>query len=395
MILWILALVMLGLVGMVGYYQGAVRAACSFIGLIIAAALAMPLGGLITPILKLFGLKHPVWLMFIGPIVAFVIILTIFKIVGHVVHRKLDTYYKYQNSDTLRLLFERLNHRLGVCLGVLNAVVYMFLISVILYTLGYFTVQAATSEKDPFTMKLVNKFNEDLKATSFDKAIAPFGFAKENYYDAVDVLGDVFHNSILQNRLATYPPFLPLTERPEFKDFGNDVKFQGFWAQGPAFTEFKRHERIRPLLESVDLYTNVVATLNGDFKDLKTYLETGKLEKYGEEPIIGRWDIDKSASVAAARKAKPNITSVELRALGRAMDAMKNARLVAFLDNKARLQIPTTNKVQNLQGTWKSTGGTGYAFSFSDGKRTLELPAKIEGSKLALSKDNVTLVFEK
>src|SRR6266571_7565729 len=98
MILWIFALLMLGLLGMVGFYQGAIRAGFSFVGLIIAAALAVPLGHLINPILKLVGLRHPITLAFIGSLVAFLVVLTIFKAVGFSVHRKVDGHYKYQDS---------------------------------------------------------------------------------------------------------------------------------------------------------------------------------------------------------------------------------------------------------------------------------------------------------
>ena len=71
--------------------------------------------------------------------------------------------------------------------------------------------------------------------------------------------------------------------------------------------------------------------------------------------VIGRWELDPVASVAQARRAKPNITTVELRWLRRQLAAVNNATFVAYLDNKARLKLPTTNSVQNLQGTWKSS----------------------------------------
>jgi len=395
MILWILAFLLLGLVGMVGYYQGAIRVGFSLVGLVVAGLVAMPLGFVISPVLKLFGLHHPVWLAFIGPFVIYLIILTIFKSVGFAVHRKVDVYYKHQDSETKRLLFERVNQRLGICLGLANATVYMFLIGVVAYILGYFTVQAATSDKDPFTMKLVNKLNDQMKATSFDKAVAPFIFAKENYYDSVDILGDIFQNPILQNRLATYPPLLPFAERLEFKALGDDLKFQAFWLAGPSFNEFKSHEKIALLLDNIDLYTNVTAAVQGDLKDFKDYLETGKTEKYGEEKLVGRWDIDPAASVGLARKSKPNITTVELRYIRRTLAAMNNATFIAYLDNKALLKIAATNKVQTLQGNWKSAGGNSYTLAFTQGNKKTEYPATLDGNRLLVTRDKLTLVFEK
>src|SRR5437660_10059639 len=162
MILWIFALLMLGLAGIIGFYQGAIRAGFSFVGLIVAAALAVPLGHLISPILKLVGLKHPITLAFIGPLVAFLIVLTIFKIAGFNVHRKVDGYYKYQDSDTRRGLFEHLNQRAGICIGVMNATAYIFLIAMVFYIMGYFTVTASTMTKDPFTMTPVTRLTDDI-----------------------------------------------------------------------------------------------------------------------------------------------------------------------------------------------------------------------------------------
>src|SRR3954453_17750401 len=146
MILWITAFLLLGLLGMVGYYQGAIRAGFSFVGLLIAGLLAVPVGKLIAPVLKLVGVKHPVSLMFIAPFVAYLVILIVFKAVGFTLHKKAEAHYKYQNSDTIRLLFEHLNQRLGISLGVANAIVYTFLIGIVFYILGYFTVQASTPD---------------------------------------------------------------------------------------------------------------------------------------------------------------------------------------------------------------------------------------------------------
>jgi hypothetical protein len=209
------------------------------------------------------------------------------------------------------------------------------------------------------------------------------------------VLGDIFHNPVLQNRLASYPPLLPIADRSEFKDVGNDVKFQTFWLADPSFNEFKGHPKVAPLLDNGELYNSVTAALKNDYKDLQTYLETGKSEKYGEEKIVGRWEFDRDASMVHARKAKPNITTVELRWLRRSLTVLNNANFVAFLDNKARLKLPSTNSVQTLQGTWKATTGNSYVLSFTEGKRQAEFPATLEGNRLAISKDNLTLIFDK
>src|SRR5688572_10609176 len=161
MILWILALVLIAVVGLVGYYQGAVRAAFSFLGLLIAALAAGALGGLLTPLLGLTGLKHPILQQFLGPVIAFVLILVIFKIAARTIHNKLELYYKHHDSDTRRLLFERLNTRVGAAVGVANGIVYFFFIIVAIHVLGYFTTQVRGSDNDPFATRLTSRLAAD------------------------------------------------------------------------------------------------------------------------------------------------------------------------------------------------------------------------------------------
>ena len=111
MFIWIIALVLFASLGIVGFYQGALRATFSLIGLLVAALLAMPLSGVVAAILRIFGLEHPVILGFLSPFVAYLIVLIGFKCAALAVHKKLDTHYKYHTSDTLRMLFERMNAR--------------------------------------------------------------------------------------------------------------------------------------------------------------------------------------------------------------------------------------------------------------------------------------------
>ena len=114
MVLWIIALLLVAALGLVGFYQGALRVAFSFIGLVLAIFLAGPVGSVFNLILPPLGLSHPAVLAFVSPILGFLFILTIFKIAGFATHKKVDTWYKYKGSDTERLLYERLNSRVGI-----------------------------------------------------------------------------------------------------------------------------------------------------------------------------------------------------------------------------------------------------------------------------------------
>ena len=75
---WLIAFVCLGLVGLAGYYSGPIRAGFSLIGLFFGAVLAGPLSPLTRHLLPILGLTHPLWQLFVPQALAFLFILIIF-----------------------------------------------------------------------------------------------------------------------------------------------------------------------------------------------------------------------------------------------------------------------------------------------------------------------------
>jgi uncharacterized membrane protein required for colicin V production len=401
MILWILAIVFMGVVGLVGYYQGAIRAAFSMVGLLVAASVAKPLGHLIEPLVAMTGLKQPVVLSFVGPAIAFLIVLVIFKVVAMALHKKIETYYKYANSDTKRQLFERLNTRLGIAFGVVNGIIYFFILVVMVSVLGYFTTQVSGAASDGFVNKLTTSLAKDAQSTGMTKAVSPFVPAHEAYYDAVDVLGVVYQNPLLEKRLASYPVFVTLAERPEFKGLADDVQFQNFWLKNPrpSIGEVLDHPKVKPLVDNPDLFKDVMTMLGEDLKDLKVYIETGKSPKYDDERILGRWNFDYRESISLARRNKPNIGSAELRQLRRVLGAtMANATLTATIDKKIILRTPSNTKSPTSGGSWKAQepqGSGKYTLNISEGGKNYETQATAEGTRLILTREGYSMVFEK
>ena len=409
MFIWIIVALVFISLGVVGYYQGIVRVAFSFIGLLLGALLALPLSGVFKSILGLFGLEHPVLLAFLAPFCVYMLVLILFKTGGLAVHRKVDTYFKYKASDTLRLLFQRLNSRVGACLGMLNATVYVVLIGVVIYTVGYFTIQVGTGDKDSFWLKAMNRLTEDLRSTKLDKAVAGFVPKSERYFDGCDIVASIFLNPLLQNRLSTYPVFLTLNEKNEFKQIGNSSEFQGFWTKGPTIQEFRSHNLMLPLVDTGDWYKKFVAMLDGDFKDLKIYLETGKSPKYEDEHILGRWEFDGAASFALAKKRKPVMPLQEVRRLRLVFNTVfKGAVLTATVDKKIILKVPgalklaaalkipaAQNQKDTAEGTWEHAAGGGYVLSTSEGGKTMKVDALVEGNRLTFTQEGYVLVFEK
>lgn len=400
MILWILAIILMGCLGLIGYYQGAIRVAFSFVGLLVAAVLALPLAPAIKPLLRLVGVDHPVTLAFVAPFLVYLVILAAFKSGGFALHKKLDTYYKYKVSDTERMLWERVNSRLGICLGLANAFVYLLLISTVAYVVGYFTVQVSTAENASFTVKMANLLADDLQSTKMGKVVSGFVPGSEIYYDAIDVMGDLYKNPLMESRLASYPPFMKLAEEGQFKELGKDKDFQEkLWLKQPrpSLGALIGHEKMQPLVGNVDVFTNIMGMLNWDLKDLKTYIETGKTPKYEEEHLLGHWYYDYATSFRRARKAKPIVTPVEGKKLRESLGAFTNGVLTAFVEKKVTLRVPATNNSPPLvlSGEWENAGTDKYDFTLHSAGKTLDVPASIEGAKLVLKKENLQLYFER
>jgi hypothetical protein len=394
MILWLIALIVVASVAIVGYYQGALRASFSFVGLLVAAMLASPLGSLLKSIVPIFGVKNPVTIAFVAPVLAFVLVLVLFKLAALTVHKKVEAWYKYKGSDTQRMLWERLNARLGIPVGLANGIIYVFGICTLIYSAGYLTVQVATGDQDSWTLRLMNRLSADVSSTGMDKAVAPFMPKSELYYDAADVVADIFHTPLLQNRLANYPPLLLVGEKEEFKPLSEQT-FQQEWIKGMTFGSFVNHDRVKPLVENPEVVTNVLGMLGGDFKDLKIYLETGTSPKYDDEKILGRWAFNFNASMNAARRKRPTMGSLEIRQLRTRMGTLfAKSTLTATIDRKAILKLPAVpGSKGTVQGSWKNSAGKYILGITEDGKR-LELEADVDGRNLIFTKDNLVLVFE-
>jgi len=100
---WLIAIVCLGLIGLSGYYSGPIRASFSLVGLFFGVVLAKPLSPLTRHLLPMLGLKHPVWQLFVPQTLAFLIVWIIFIIAGSMVHRKLSVHFstRWMNESSL------------------------------------------------------------------------------------------------------------------------------------------------------------------------------------------------------------------------------------------------------------------------------------------------------
>lgn len=404
MTIWLLTILLLACFGLAGYQQGAIRSSIAFLGIFIAALLAPLAGKIFVPLMGVVGVKNPIWLWVLPPFFGFILVMGIVYGVAIFVHQKVDYYYKYKAGDLRLSLWERLNIRLGACVGLLNGVAFLVLLSFVIYAFSYWTVQMASSDSDPKSMRLLNALGRDLQSTGMNrvgKAIDPM---KDSFYDTADLAGKLYCNPMLEARLLRYPGFLTLGEKQEFQTLGQDSAFAEMRLKGASINEALEQSSAQAVFANPELLKEIWATVQPDLADLNTFLDTGKSAKYDGEKLLGRWRFDASSSLLAYRRQKPTITGADAARLrawlreryGKSAIVAAPDKMVAVKnipDNKTQLQPGQTPELKTYKGTWQPDGLEAYEFDLEGG--TEKRSAKFEGSHLVLSGDSIPLAFVK
>jgi hypothetical protein len=389
MTIWLLTVVLLASLAALGFRQGAIRVAASFLGILLGALLSPLLGRLFRPLLALVGVHSPLLLTFVPPLIGFMIILAAFKIGGLVLHKKTEMHYRYKAGVQL-MLWERLNHRVGLALGLLNGAAYLVLLSMAIYMLSYWTYQMATSESDPTVVRIVNRLGKDLETTGLSKVAKAVDRAPTAYYDAADIVGLIYHNPLLEARLSRYPAFLGLAERPEFQALASDAQFTEAWQGQKSAAELLKNPSVQAILKNPETVKAAHDIIVPDLPDLRSYLETGISPKYDAEKILGRWHFDLPSTLTVLRKSKPNLNrTVETRRL-QALGYGKTVLVAttegqAFAKNVPHLRPgAAAPEVQNLQGQWKNADGK-YELTFNIDGKMETLAAQIQGDRMVVT----------
>jgi hypothetical protein len=406
MTIWLLALVLMASGAGLGSRQGGVRVAFSTVGILFGAVLAKPLGRLLRPVLMAVGVKYPPLAWLLGALVVFVVISIIFKVAAYAVHQKVDVFYKYRAGDLRLSLWERLNERLGLCLGLLNGALYCILIAAVIYPFSYWSYQFATPDKDPRSLAILNRLGQDLQNTGFAKVARAFDPMPQVWYDSADLAGLIYNNPLGEARLAHYPAFLGLAEKPEFQGIATDTQFTQARQTRMGFMDFLNHPRTQSVLNNPELLLAIWAVVVPDMKDLTAYLETGKSAKYDSETILGRWNFDVSKALTMDLLSKPNISSRDMQKLKEwFVVAYAKTTFLAMIDHQAvlknlpALSSPTAGAApaagsQSLQGQWKNLDGK-YQITVSTGGKEAELAAVVEGDRLSITGEGRHLVFSR
>jgi hypothetical protein len=402
MTIWIVALLLLASGILMGLKQGAVHAALSFAGIIFAALLAVPVGKLFKPLLPHVGIHDETLIWMIAPVVAFALVLVFFKVAGFVVHRKVNVHYKYYAGDLRLSLWERMNSRIGGCVGVLNGTAYLVLLCFVIYNLSYWTAQVASDDNESRSTKLLNALGHDLDSTGMDKAARSVATMPDDYYKVADLAGLICQNPQLTDRLCRYPAFISLLERDDMQQLAQNADFTNAWQSHAPMGEILNKPAVKTILKNNDLINTVWTTIETNMDDLTGYLKTGKSAKYDPERILGRWDFNIGVTVAMLREAEPNIPSSEMRSVRAWMiTSYADTFFIAGSDGQAFLKSlphltgkPPVTETADWKGSWTEDGDN-YDLTLTSNGENKSMTAKISNDRLTLTEGKNVLIFDR
>lgn len=400
MFIWIIAILILAACIALGHKLGAINAAFTFVGILLAGLLASPLGVIFKHLLPHVGFHNETMIWAVSPIVAFMLVLIIFKAAGFYVHRKVEVFYKYKAGDLRQAMWERLNARLGACVGTLNGTAYLVLISFVVFNLSYWTAQAAPSDEETRTTRLINKLGQDLESTGLATAGRSLVAMPDNFYKMANLAGLIAQNPQLSDRLGRYPAFLSLLERDDLKQLAQSQDFSSAWSSHAPMGQLLNEPSVKSILQNNELMDVVWVTVQTNLDDLLAYLKTGKSPKYGAEAILGRWDFNVSTTVAMLRQSRPNISATEMRVI-RAVwsQGFADTKFIAAGDGQAFLKnFPNFKKQPPEPEYWKgswSAVGTNYDLTLTCNGESRAMSAQTSEARLTLKDENYTLIFDR
>ncbi|MDR3456096.1 MAG: hypothetical protein P4N60_01510 [Verrucomicrobiae bacterium] len=407
MSIWILAFLVIGATTLAGWRQGGIRAAIAFGGILFATLLCGLVGKIFHGLLPMMGFKDPLVVWALSPLCGFIAVSILFSVIAFNVHRKVDVYYRYKAGDLRLALWERLNSRLGICVGLLNGSIYFILISFLLFNLTYLTVQASASVKQPSVMlRLVNSLGEGLQGSGFARTAAAVGTLPPMYYKYADLTGFLMQNPQTAPRLVAYPALTSLWERDDMQGLVTDSALTNALASGASVGEILGEPSVQEFLKNKDQTRRVNDIFEANMDDLMDYLKTGKSAKYDGEKILGRWEFNVPVSMAWLRQSQPKIQASEMRAIRALWTAAYSQTTVlitadkqVFVRNFPRFQAaPAAGQApftpENWKGDW-SKDDASYTLDLKLGDQEKFITATTtDGLRLSVKDGHNLLVFD-
>lgn len=436
MITWIVVLLFIGGFGWGGKRIGALRLAIILVGLIISAALGAKLGSVLRSPIVEAAKGNPLIIWLAPPLGVFLLAYIIVLMLAAGVHLKVAFYHKYKVPDERRVVWERMNASVGTAVGVAAGVAHFIVYGVLVYSLGYWTVQLESADH-PLPVRLLNSARDSLQSSGFEKLVAAFDPAPDDFYHAADAVGLIYNNPTVIRRFTDYPGALSLVERPEFQALllgtptpsapgappappanlqpstsSGDANKETASQNQPGIGKLLANPKIRAIFQKKEIVAQISAL---DMKDLVEFLKTGKSPKYKEEKVLGRWDLFIPATLVQLKQRLPQIPLAELARLKKVMNTvMADVTLVVSPDSQVLVKgsLASATQLTDIlsgkisgaatnapgtkilaQGNWKKDGSN-YVVVFKHEKgEQAEGMSVLTNDNLVTSFNSASMVF--
>ncbi len=182
-----------------------------------------------------------------------------------------------------------------------------------------------------------------------------------------------------------------------------DPQFSEMRVRGDSVAQLYQYGPVQAIAGNPDTLRKIWSIAEPNLKDLNTFLKEGKSEKFADEPILGRWYANIRGTVAAVRRAKPNITPREMAAVRAALtSSFSKTHLVVGTDGQMVMKAFPNPKTapnaaldfQSGNGSWSGANGN-YRFEFNIGGADLKPTAVVEGDRMTMTLDKTAVVFDR
>jgi len=401
MTIWIFVILVMGVMALAGWRQGAIRAAFGFVGILAAALLAGLVGKIFHPLLPHVGAANPITAWVVAPILGFVTVSVAFAIAAQKVHNRVEFHYKYSAGELRLTLWERLNNRLGICLGLLNGAAYSVLAGFLIFNFAYLTTQVSAGPRQPVMIRLVNQLGTDLQATGLSKASTAVGTLPPMFYQLADLSGLLMQNPQAGPRFTEYPGLTSLWEQDAMQGLVTDSVLTNALASGATLSEVMNTPSVIELLKNKDLTGAIWSTIETNYDDLTSYLQTGKSAKFDGEKLVGRWEFNPAVTIAWMRQDRPKINAAEMRGLRILVtQGYAKTRVLVTGDGKAfvkdlpKFKGEATPELNTWKGDW-TRSASGYDLHVLFGGEEKYLSATADDLRLSLKDGKTLLVFDR
>lgn len=402
MSIWILAALVLIILALAGWRQGGIQASFCFGGIVFGALLATLFGKLFHPLLPHLGAEDPLMAWALAPLCGFILVSIIFASIGVKVSRQVEVRFKHKESELRNAMWQRLNVRLGILIGLLNGALYFILICFVIYNLSYLTTQVAKADNQPFMIRTVNKLGWDLQSTGMSRSAAAVGTLPRSYYQIADLAGFLMQNPQAAARFASYPGLTSLWQRDDMQGLVTDATLTNALAAGATVQDILNEPPVQDFLKNKDLRNVVEDAVTTNMDDLTTYLKTGSSAKYTDK-IIGQWDFNVQVTLAWWRLGQPRVPASEMLAIRNLWSkAYGQTTVLATGDHQLFVKNlphfneqphqPTTIDEQNWKGDWSVDEGTNYTLHITYNGEDKFLSATADDLRMS-AKDGKTLML--